>query len=182
MALNITQFRSALPGGGARNTLFQVQITNPVNSAGDLKTPFLVQATTLPPLSIGVIPVPFVGRQVKVAGNRVYPPWTVTVLNDEDFQIRNALEQWSNAINTFEGNLNVLPTDAPADYSSQALVYQLDKKDNVIRTYEFHNIWPAEISEVDLDWGATDRIQQFQVQFAYDYWTVDGPTGNAGGA
>lgn len=182
MTLNVNQFRSALALGGARNTKFQVAITNPINSAGDLKSPFLIQAASLPPLSLGIIPVPFVGRQIKLAGDRVYPPWTVTVLNDEDFLIRNAMENWNNAINSFEGNLNVLGTDAPAEYKSQAQIFQLNKRDEVIRVYQFDGIWPAEITEIEMDWGATDRIQQFQVQFAYDWWTVDGVTGNAGGA
>lgn len=179
--MNINEFKAGLPFGGARNTLFQVTITNPVNSAGDLRTPFNVTAASLPPLSLGQVKVPYMGRSIPLAGDRVYPPWNVTVINDEDFLIRNAMENWNNAINTFEGNVNAFATDSPNEYKSQAQVFQYNKRNQIIRTYQFNGIWPAEITEIELDWGATDRIQSFQVVFAYDNWSVSGVTGNAGG-
>lgn len=96
MAFNINEIRSQLTLGGARNSLFSVQITNPVNGIADIKVPFMVRATTIPEATLGVIEVPYFGRKIRLAGDRTYGTWTVQVLNDEDFLIRNALEEWSN--------------------------------------------------------------------------------------
>ena len=105
MAFNVQEIRSQLVGGGARPSLFQVTLQNPVNAEADLKSTFMVQAAQIPASTMGIIEVPYFGRKVKIAGDRTFAEWTVTVINDEDFLIRNALEQWSNAINTHETNV-----------------------------------------------------------------------------
>ena len=92
MAFNINEMRSQLVYGGARQNLFQVQILNPANSSGDLKTPFMVQAAQIPASDLGVIPVFYFGRQMKLAGDRTFGEWTVNIVNDEDFLIRNAMD------------------------------------------------------------------------------------------
>jgi hypothetical protein len=97
MAFNISDFRGQLEFGGARPSLFEVQIFNPANTTGDLKTPFLVRAAQLPGSTVGTVPVSYFGRQIKLAGNRTFADWTVTIINDEDFLIRNALEEWNNS-------------------------------------------------------------------------------------
>lgn len=176
MSFSINEIKGALQFGGARQNQFYVEITNPANSVADLKTPFLVQASSIPGLSKGTIPIPYFGRTIKLAGDRVYPPWTVTVMNDEDFLIRNAMEEWSNNINSFEGNIRNL-----TNYKSRAQVTQLGKDGKTLRRYQFEGLWPSEVTPIDLDWGANDQIELFQVTFEYDYWTVDGITGNAGG-
>ena len=94
MAFNINEIKSQLVFGGARNSLFQVQITNPANGTGDLKVPFMVKAAQIPAATLGVIEVPYFGRKVRIAGDRTFAEWTVTVINDEDFLIRNAMEEW----------------------------------------------------------------------------------------
>jgi hypothetical protein len=104
MAFNVNEIRSQMVGGGARPTLFQVQITNPANGAGDLKVPFMVKATSLPASNLGTIEVGYFGRKVKVAGDRTFDEWSVTVINDEDFLIRNAMEEWMNQINLHQQN------------------------------------------------------------------------------
>ena len=100
MAFNINEIRSQLALGGARPTLFQVNITNPANAAADLKSPFLIRASQVPASTLGFIEVPYFGRKVKIAGDRTFAEWNVTVINDEDFLIRNSMEEWMNTINS----------------------------------------------------------------------------------
>ena len=176
MAFNINEMRSQLVYGGARQNLFQVRISNPANNAGDLKTPFMVQTAQIPESQLGVIPVFYFGRQMKLAGDRVFGDWTVTVLNDEDFLIRNAMEEWSNKINRLEANVRDI-----GRYKSNANVIQYYKDGSPIREYRFDGIFPSVISPIDLDWGTTDQIESFQVTFSYDYWKVSGGTTDKAG-
>jgi len=182
MAFNIEEIRSQLTQGGARPTLFQVTITNPVNGVADLKAPFMVRAASVPSSDLGTIRVPYFGRRIKLAGDRTYDPWSVIVMNDEDFLIRNALEQWSHAINSAQGNLRTLGSPSPLLYKSTAEVTQFSKIGNPIRTYKFTGLYPSVVSPMELDWGTENTIQEFRVTFEYDYWEVSGGiTGNAGG-
>lgn len=182
MAFNIEEIRSQLTLGGARPSLFQVTITNPVNGVADLKTPFMVRATSVPSSNLGTIRLPYFGRIVKLAGDRTYDPWEVTVMNDEDFLVRNAMEQWSHAINSAQGNLRDLGSASPLLYKATAEVTQFSKTGVPVRTYKFNGIYPTVVSNMELDWARTDTIQEFRVRFEYDYWEVSGGvTGNAGG-
>lgn len=177
MAFNVNEMRSQLTFGGARSSLFQVRLQNPVNALADLKTPFMCKAASLPGQTLGTIEVPYFGRKIKLPGDRTYEPWQVTIINDEDFLIRNALEQWSHAINSPEGNIRSLTT-----YVSQAQVLQYSKTGTVIREYTFHNLHPSNVDPIEVNWETTDTIEEFQVTFQYDWFTVTGGiTGNAGG-
>jgi hypothetical protein len=183
MAFNVNEIRSQLTLGGARNSLFQVQFANPSNAAGDVKVPFMVRATTIPESTLGVIEVPYFGRKIRLAGDRTFGTWTVQVINDEDFLVRNAIESWSNQINTMQGNLRAFGAASPLLYKSDATVTQFSKTGVPIREYSFRGIFPTEISTIDLDWSSTDTIEEFSVTFAYDFWQVSGGiTGNGGGA
>lgn len=183
MAFSVNEIRSQLTLGGARNTLFQVQIQNPANSVADIKLPFMVRAAQIPSSDLGVIEVPYFGRKIKLAGDRTFGDWTVTVINDEDFLIRNAMEQWSNQINSLRGNLRTFAAASPSLYKANAQVTQYSKTGVPIRVYTFNGIFPQAIAPIDLDWNATDSIEEFTVTFQYDWWEVSGGvTGNAGGA
>jgi len=183
MAFNINDMKSQLVGGGARQSLFSVQFNNPANGVANIKVPFMVRTASIPESKLGNITIPYFGRKINLAGDRTFADWTVTVINDEDFLIRNAMEQWSNAINSFEGNLRNFGGASPLLYKSDAVVTQYGKTGNVIRQYTFHGIYPGDVSNIELDWDATDRIEEFRVTFMYDYWDVSGgTTGNAGGA
>ena len=189
---NITDFRSRMTGGGARSNLFEVEITFPggigiSESLVSDKVPFLVKAAEIPSSNLGNIPVPYRGRVLPIAGDRTFDPWTVTVINDTDFSIRDAMEKWSNSINdiqTAQGTIN------PADYQTSAKVKQLSRKGgvdpgaiDVLREYRFEGIYPNVVSSIPLDYGATDQIEEFQVTFNYLFYSVtDGETlGNSGG-
>ena len=184
---SITNFRDRLVGGGARPNMFEVNITLPEQIApnGDISQDmrFLVKAAEIPAANIGNIPVPFRGRVLPVAGDRTFDPWTVTVINDAQFNIRDAMEQWSNKINDLQfdvGDIN------PADYQTKAEVFQLSRQGGkaisssggedivTLRQYDFEGIYPNAVSSIPLDYGATDQIEEFQVTFNYLFWTVKG--------
>lgn len=182
MPFAISEIKSQLTYGGARPTQFSVRIRNPANSVADIKTQFMVQSAQIPAEMIGQIEVHYFGRAIKLAGDRTYDAWTVSVLNDEDFLVRNALEQWSNAINGRETNIRGFGGSQPSLYKSQAQVVQYNKIGQPVREYEFDGLWPLEISPIDLAWNAKDQIETFNVTFAYDMWrVVAGSTGNGGG-
>jgi hypothetical protein len=186
---SITNFRDRLVGGGARPNFFEVNITLPESVAkfGDVDTDmrFMVKAAEIPAANIGNIPVPFRGRVLPVAGDRTFDPWTVTVINDQSFNIRDAMEQWSNSINDlqFDGGIT-----APSAYQTEAFVTQLgrntgdnsgqlsDGGDNMqqIRQYKFFGIYPNTVSSIPLDYGATDQIEEFQVTFNYLFYEIVG--------
>ena len=182
MSFNISKFQGALKFGGARPTHFRVDLATPFDRDLNNISSFLIQATSLPPSNIGPVEVPYMGRKIRVAGDRTFDPWSVTVINDEDFKIRQAMERWHNQINSLSLNTNLTGSSAPANYKYQARVMQYSKAsesfDSPIRTYEFYGLFPLEISSIDLDWNATDDIERFTVTFSYDWYQVVG--GNTG--
>lgn len=180
MAFNINDIKSQLTFGGAKSSLFQVQITNPVNGLGDIKTPFMVQAAALPESTLGTIEVPYFGRKVKLAGDRTFAEWTVTIINDEDFVIRNAMEEWMANINAHQGNTRQFNSASPGEYKSQAQIIQYSKSGDPIREYTFNGLFPTSVAAITMDWNNTDDIERFDVTFQYDYWDVTG--GNTGNA
>jgi hypothetical protein len=142
----------------------------------------MCEATGIPQAELGMVQVPYFGRMIKLAGDRTYADWNVTIINDEDFLIRNAMEEWSNKINTFQGNIRSFGSASPLLYKSQAQVVQYSKTGVPIRTYQYNGIYPTLISDIPLSWASQNEIERFQVTFAVDYWEVSGGiTGNAGG-
>lgn len=176
MSFSVSEIQSALQFGGARPSLFQVQIMNPVTTIADLKSPFLVRGSELPPSVLGQIEVPYFGRHIKVAGSRTYDNWSVTVINDEDFLVRRAIEQWSKVINDYAGNINEFGTSAPSEYKSTAQVTQYGQTGNVLRVYQMNGIFPTNIGAIELDWDNGSQIEVFRVDFAMDLWQVVGDT------
>ena len=184
---SITEFRSRLSGGGARANLFEVEIAFPEELGINLtdvsdKVPFLVKAAEIPASNLGNIPVPYRGRVLPVAGDRTFDPWTVTIINDVGFEIRDAMEKWSNSINdlqTAQGTIN------PEVYQRSAFVKQLSREgsapgdpEKTLRTYKFEGIYPNTVSSIPLDFGATDQIEEFQVTFNYLFYEVASGLGN----
>tara|TARA_R100000388_G_C7169220_1_gene123077 strand:+ start:54 stop:668 length:615 start_codon:yes stop_codon:yes gene_type:complete len=179
----IVDFRSRMKGGGARSNLFEVNITYPegigVKTGDDGATAdgeFLIKAAEIPASNIGNIPVPFRGRVLPVAGDRTFDPWTVTIINDTNFVIRDAMERWSNSINdiqTAQGTIN------PEVYQKSATVKQLSRggksetsRIQVLREYNFVGIYPNVVSSIPLDYGASDSIEEFQVTFNYLFYEI----------
>jgi hypothetical protein len=179
----ISDFKSKLTGGGARPNLFEVVLAFPSAVAIDSdvleKSRFLVKAAALPSSTIAPVDIPFRGRILKVAGDRTFETWTITVINDVDFSIRSAMEKWMNSINKM--------TDAtgltnPADYHKDAIVNQLDRDGSVLRAYKFWDIFPTNVSTIDLSYETTDTIQEFTVEMQVHYWEAfRGSSAQAGG-
>ena len=185
----ISRFKTAMSGGGARPNLFEVEITLlPTGIAWDSADfKFMCKAAQLPGQTIGAIEVPFRGRTFKVAGDRTIDPWTVTIINDEDFKYRNAFESWSQLIAKLDTNIGATLPDA---YMRNAKVYQLGRgsrassTDNtgtenvVLKEYEFIDIFPTSISPIDLSYDSSGAIEEFTVEFQVQSINVTG----AGGA
>lgn len=179
MAFNVNDFRSKMSYDGARPNLFEVYMTIPTGVGGDgvdasqaqREMQFKVKAAQLPGSTIGVVPVYYFGRELKFPGNRTFSDWTVTIINDEDFVARNALESWMSAINAHKENRRKSSYVKPIDYSRDALVVQWGKDGNEKKSYLFSGMFPVDISPIDLDWGSNDSIEEFSVTFAYQYWS-----------
>ena len=174
MAFNINDFRTnGLEFGGARPTLFQVQITPPVTGINttdvSLKLTLTCQATTIPASTVGSIDIGYFGRKIKLAGDRTFDDWSVTILNDEDFLVRDKFEKWLSDIDQQVQNVK---TYAGNNYKSatDTIVTQFDKNGNIIKQYGFVGMFPLNVSPMDLSWDSVNTIQSFGVTFAYDYW------------
>ncbi len=180
MAFNINDLRSQLTFGGAKPSLFQVQITNPANGVADIKVPFMVKAAAIPSSTLNTIEVPYFGRRIKLAGDRAFAEWTVTVINDEDFLIRNAMEQWMASINSHQGNITNFSSASPLQYKAQAQITQYSKTGAPLRVYNFNGLFPTEVSSMEMNWES-DAIEEFTVTFQYDWWNVSGGITGDGG-
>ena len=179
----ITGFKSKLAGGGARPNLFEVELAFPdaLNIDNDVKekSRFLVKAASLPASNIAPIDINFRGRILKVAGDRTFDTWTITVMNDVDFAIRNAFELWMYQINKLSDNTG---TTNPAEYQPDAFVHQLDRDGSTLRTYKFHDVFPTNISAQDLSYETTDTIEEFTVELQVQWWeAIKGVGANVGG-
>ena len=169
-ALSINDFKSRLQGGGARPSLFKVVLPFPIftgagNSSEELE--FLCKSASLPTSTVGPIIVPFRGRQLKVAGDRTYAEWTLTIINDTDLKIRNSFERWSAGINSHVANVGL---ENPSLYQVDAEVHQLDRNQSVIKKYRFAGVWPSEIGEIPLSFESVDMIEEYPVTLQVQYW------------
>jgi hypothetical protein len=191
MAFNINNFKKELKFGGARASLFEVNLSFPLlvpdTAAGvglnaidplaaSKKLTFMCKATTIPQSVITAIDVPYFGRKVKVAGTRNFEAWTITVINDEDFMIRKSFETWMAAINGHQSNIkNSGVVSTPSSYQTTASVSQYSKGPNSlpIRTYKFINVFPTELAAIEVSWDNENTIEEFTVTLNYDYWEID---------
>ena len=189
---SISDFKSALIGGGARPNLFEVELTTLPDGVEGWNAEifrFMCKAAQLPPQNIASIDVPFRGRIFKVAGDRTIEPWSITVINDEDFRIRKAMEEWVDFIAKLENNLGA--TD-PSAYMVNAKVFQLGRgaapssqnnsgdRNSVLREYEFIDIFPTSVSSIDLSYDSSDTIEEFTVDFqvqSFAFVDAGGPNG-----
>jgi hypothetical protein len=178
MAFNINTFQSELQFGGARPALFEVLISNPVDSQADDRIRFFCKTAEIPGSTINAITTNYFGREVKIAGNRTFADWAPTIINDEDFSIRATMEEWSQAINTHIGNtttrLNTL------GYKGDADVIHYGKDGRKLRQYHIHGIFPTEIAPIELNWDTADALEEYSVTFSMDYWTVAQPGASLG--
>jgi hypothetical protein len=169
---NIADFKAQMIGGGARPNQFRVELTFPtfvtLGVIAGQRAQFLCRAASLPASTIETISIPYRGRPVNFAGERSFQPWTVSIYNDTTFNIRNALEQWQSGIqqyNTTNGRTN------PTDYQVDLSVHQLDRNGASIKTYKFTDAFPTNIGAITLDYEQQNAIEQFDVEFVYNFFT-----------
>ena len=187
----ISDFKSALLGGGARPNLFEVELTTlPAGISWDSTSfSYMCKAASLPASNVANIDIPFRGRIFKVAGDRTIDPWTVTIINDEGFKLRNAFEEWADLIAKLENNMGATNPEA---YMVSAKVYQLGRgaspesmtnagtANSVLKEYEFYNIWPSTVAAIDLSYDSTDTIEEFTVDFQVQSFKFNGAGGPNG--
>ena len=194
----IANFKSQLVGGGARPNLFEVEMATlpdgiswPENAKNSFT--YLCKAATLPASNIAQIDIPFRGRIFKVAGDRTVEPWSVTVINDENFQIRNAMEQWVEKMAKLSDNIGNVNPNA---YMVNAKVFQLGRgsspgtagntavdngeANSVLKEYEFIDIFPTTVGEIALSYDTGDTIEEFDVEFQVQSLNLTG-TGSPNG-
>lgn len=172
----ISAFKAQMQGGGARPNQFRVELTFPafvgsIASAAGNAAQFLCRSSTLPASTVEDIATAYRGRPVHFAGERTFAPWSVTIINDTNFLLRNVLEKWSN------GFLNYTATNGimrPSDYQVDMSVYQLDRNDRIIKTYRFFDAYPTNIGEIQLAFDTNNQIEEFTCEFTYNYFTTDG--------
>ena len=204
----LEDFKSRLIGGAARPNLFEVELAFPTfateGSTGDQTdqtrtvselSRFMIKTANLPASNVGVIEVPFRGRSLKIAGDRTFDVWTVTIINDVDFSIRTAFEKWMNAINKHDDNSGLIN---PAQYQRDAIVKQFGRSSvasansnvisptitqsgdaiPVLKAYKFYGIFPTSISAIDLSYDSTDSIEEFTVDLQVQWWDALDAQGN----
>ena len=166
--LGVDDFKAKLTGGGARPNLFKATINFPAYAGGDSEfTSFMVKGAGLPASVIANIDIPFRGRQLKIAGDRTFDPWTITVINDSEMRVRNSFETWMNGINEHVNNTGL---QNPTDYQADMIVEQLGKDGSVTKTYTLRGAYPTNISQIDLSYDTNDAIEEFTVEINYQYW------------
>ncbi len=166
--LGVDDFKSKLVGGGARSNLFKVTLNYPGYAQGDVElTSFMCKTAQMPASVIAPIPVLFRGRQLQIAGDRTFEPWTVTIINDVGFEVRNAMERWMNGINSHNENTGL---SNPVDYQADAIVEQLNKAGEATKEYNFRGIFPTNMSEIEVSYDSENTIEEFTVEFQVQYW------------
>ncbi len=197
----LSQFKAKLAGGAARPNLFEVSIpTFPSSVSGAWGSgddgengvfKFLCKAATLPASNIGDVTIPFRGRILHVAGDRTFDPWTVTIINDEDFRLRTAFERWANAMSKLDDATGV---SNPSSYMSDAYVQQLGRgagiasgsndgaESTILRTYKFYDIFPTSVAEIPLSYDTTDTPEEFDITFQVQYFTIGNSLQSSGGS
>jgi len=171
---NISEFAGKFLKGGIRPHMFEVDgmIGPSSNDSGETKIPFLVKAAQLPASTLGLIELPWRGRKVKVPGDRTFAEWTITVLSDGHFDLRDKFEAWSSGINQHESNVpNEESQPMQGENYMDWQVFQLDRKGNKIKGYNFIGCWPSEVSAIDVNHETTDSLTEFTVTLQYTYWT-----------
>ena len=197
---SITDFKSKLTGGGARPNLFEVSIPafpgaassfwSAATTSGETENPtsnanenfrFLCKAAQLPASTVASVPVAFRGRELKVAGERTFDPWTVTIINDEDFGLRTSFEGWMNKLSKLDDATGVTN---PTSYMADAYVHQLGRggvlnasnnsggESVILRTYKFYSIFPTNVSAIELSYDTTNTVEEFTVEFQVQYFSI----------
>jgi len=172
--LGVDDMKAKLVGGGARPNLFKVTMAFPSYVTANVElASYMVKATSMPASTIAPITVPFRGRQLQIAGDRTFDPWSVTVINDTDFNVRNSFEQWMNGINQHQENTGLTQ---PSSYMADMIVEQLDKDGTTKKTYNIRGVFPTNLGAIELSYDSENAIEEFEVEMQIQYWESDKTT------
>jgi len=166
--LGVDDMKAKLVGGGARPNLFKVTMAFPSYVTANVElASYMCKATSMPASTIAPIAVPFRGRQLQIAGDRTFDPWSVTIINDTDFNVRNSFEQWMNGINQHKQNTGLTQ---PSSYMADMIVEQLDKDGTVEKTYNIRGTFPTNLGAIELSYDSENAIEEFEVELQIQYW------------
>ena len=166
--LGVDDFKAKLIGGGARANMFKVTCNFPSYAGGDTElTSFMCKAAALPASIIAPVEVKFRGRTLKVSGDRTFDPWTITIINDIDFKIRDSFESWMNGIN---GHLSNTGLSNPTDYQADMSVAQLNRVGDEVKVYNLRGCFPTNVSQIDLSYDTENAVEEFTVELQVQYW------------
>lgn len=171
---SINELIANFQGGGARPNLYEVLLQFPVGVANPFvsrKASFTCRAASLPASSIGMVVVPFMGRYAKVAGDVDVQDWSITIINDADFSVRDAFERWINLISGIESNVAAPGFSNPSRYFASARVNQLDREHRTIKSYKFDGMFPTNVSEISLAYDPANQVEEFLVSLAVNSWS-----------
>jgi hypothetical protein len=174
MVLGVSDFKAKLKGGGARPSLFKVTLNFPAYARADVElASFMCKSAQIPASLQEPISIPFRGRQVQIAGDRIFEPAVFTIINDTDFGVRAPLERWMNGINSHSTNTGLTN---PNDYQADLIVEQLDRDETVLKRYNLRGAFPTNLSSIELSYEATGQIEEFQAEFQIQFWESDTTT------
>lgn len=169
--MDVSTFISNFKGGGARANKYEVvmafpAVSSPASGVGE-KLSFTCKAAQIPASNLGVAEVPYMGRMVKLAGDKTFDNWTITVLNDSDFLVRDTFEKWLNAMSEHYANIGI---ENPADYYSDAEVHQLSVDGKQLKSYKMVQCFPVALGEIELGYDNNDAVEEFTVELAFNWW------------
>jgi hypothetical protein len=168
--MNIKNFANAMQGSGVKPSLFEVQ--GSIGGSQSTLTPFLVKSASLPGTALGTIEIPYRGRRIKVPGDRTFSDWSITIINDSKFTLRNLFETWVDGIQAMERNV---ATNEFINFAQPVfcdwVVNQLDRTGKPIKAYTLVGCFPTDIGAIDLSYDSTDQIEEFTVNMTYSYFT-----------
>ena len=170
--MNISEFKQALGDGGARPNQFQVMVTFPA-AVGQLepKEQILVTGASLPASTVNPAIIQYRGREVKLAGERIFDPWTITIVNDTKFTFRKKFEAWMEGMNQKASNMATGYLD-PEVYQRPITVFHLDRNDGVLMAIKLDDAFPINMSEIALQYAQNDIIEEYTVTFQYQTYNV----------
>jgi hypothetical protein len=168
--MDISQFKGLLGAGGARPNQFRVILSFPQLVGANIgEASLLVTGAALPASNVNPTLLQYRGREVKLAGERVFDPWTITIVNDTEFKLRRPFEAWMNLMNNLVTNRG---ETRPRDYQTQITVTHLDRNDVPLQTYILADAFPINMSEIALQYGQNDVVEEFTVTFQYQHYTT----------
>lgn len=180
MPFNIENFKAQGPVfGGARPSLFEIIISDwpGSNANAEQQLRIMAKASQIPPSVIGQVEIPYFGRRIKVMGDRQYANWNVTIINDEDYNLRETFELWHQQMNRHIENVTEVVDSRPSTYKRDGVVRHFGKDGQLIKTYTVKGIFPTQIDAMSLDWEMIDQITMFDVEFSVDYFLPNDDTG-----